>query len=425
MRDSECDEMDLRSYRKALPRVHVSIDILILILVSVSLFDFTPFAPVFSGNGTYTFYMLAVAVIYIRNLGFQIRYGIFPKLKPMWWILAGILISFIPAYLYYGQHLYHSIVVYRQFAGYLVYPVLLSIRPTDTEIKRALYIFSFIYFIALLWGTFIHPDWVVVSEGSDFMDSGDLTHRLPGDQFLAPALIYALNDFRNRKNKVKWALLSLFIFLVIFLIQSRTMLLAAVAVIVFVVLFEKKASRRLAAEVIIGLFFAMFILAAFTYVSSLFEETVGNLTNPEYNRVKAFGYFVSGVNGWPSYLWGNGFVSGHVHPIVEQLQMEGIYHSDLGLIGFWHQFGVIPTLTVLVYVIRGLFRNHSYVVRANALFILVSAMTIAYFLNVRYSLWLCLYFYLFYSDAEFYAAKKQKERLRERQHIRRYHSIVR
>ena len=87
--------MDLRSYRKALPRVHVSIDILILILVSVSLFDFTPFAPVFSGNGTYTFYMLAVAVIYIRNLGFQIRYGIFPKLKPLWWILAGILISFI------------------------------------------------------------------------------------------------------------------------------------------------------------------------------------------------------------------------------------------------------------------------------------------------------------------------------------------
>ena len=257
------------------------------------------------------------------------------------------------------------------------------------------------------------------------MDSGDLTHRLPGDQFLVPALIYALNDFRTRKNKVKWALLSLFIFLVIFLIQSRTILLAATAVIVFVVLFEKKASRRMAAEVIMGLFFAIFILAAFTYVSGLFEETVGNLTNPEYNRVKAFDYFVSGVNGWPSYLWGNGFVSGHVHPIVEQLQMEGIYHSDLGLIGFWHQFGIIPTLTVFVYVIRGLSRNHSYVVRANALNILVSAMTIAYFLNVRYSLWLCLYFYLFYSDAEFYAAKKQKEHLRVKRHIRRYRSIER
>ena len=104
--------------------------------------------------------------------------------------------------------------------------------------------------------------------------------------------------------------------------------------------------------------------------------------------------------------------------------MEGIYHSDLGLIGFWHQFGIIPTLTVLVYVIRGLSRNHSYVVRANALNILVSSMTIAYFLNVRYSLGLCLYFYLFYSDAEFFANKKREESLKMKQLIRRYRSLV-
>ena len=97
--------MDLRYYQKGRPRINVSIDILILIIISISCFDFVPLAPIFAGNGTFTFYMLALAVIYIRNLGFQIRYGIFPKLKPMWWILAGILLSFVPAYLYYGQHL--------------------------------------------------------------------------------------------------------------------------------------------------------------------------------------------------------------------------------------------------------------------------------------------------------------------------------
>ena len=415
--------MDWGHYRKNQPRINVTIDILILILVSIGLFDFIPLEPVFGGNGTFTFYMLALAAIYIRNLGFQIRYGIFKKLKPMWWILAGILISFIPAYLYYGQHLYHSLVVYRQFAAYLVYPVLLSIRPSHTEIKRALYAFSFIYFAALLWGTFVHPDWVVMLDyGNE--ESKDILTRLPGDQFLVPALIYALNDFRNRKNKLKWAMLSLFIFLDIFLIQSRTILMAALAVIVFVVLFDKKASRRLAAEVLMGFFFIVFIIAAFSFISGLFEETMGQISDPDYNRVKGFNYFISGVNGWASYLWGNGFISGHVSPIVEQLQQEGIYHSDLGLVGMWHQFGVIPSLTVLVYVFRGLSRNHSYVVRANALNILLGAMTISYFLTPRYSLWLCLYFYLFYSDTEYYEAKKQIEKRKMNQLIRRYRSLA-
>lgn len=416
--------MDLRRYKKGQPRINVTVDILILIIISIGFFDFTPFAPVFGGNGVFTFYMLALAVIYIRNLGFQVRYGIFPKLKPMWWILAGVLLSFIPAYIYYGQHLYHSLVVYRVFAAYLVYPVLLSIRPTDVEIKRALYVFTFIYLLALLWGTFVRPDWVVVSEGVEFIEQGDIVRRLPGDQFLIPALIYALNDFRNRKNKLKWGALSVFIFLVIFLIQSRTILMAALAVIVFVVLFDKKASRRLAAEVLMVFFFIVFIVVAFSFVSGLFEETMGQLSDPDYNRVKSFNYFVSGVNGWASYLWGNGFISGHVSSIVEQLQVEGIFHSDLGLLGFWHQFGIIPVLTILVYVFRGLSKNHSYVVRANALNILMGALTISYFLTPRYSLWLCLYFYLFYTDAEYYEARKREEKRKVKQLIRRYRSLV-
>ena len=200
--------------------------------------------------------------------------------------------------------------------------------------------------------------------------------------------------------------------------------MSALAVIVLVVLFDKKASRRLAAEVIMVFFFIVFIVAAFSFVSGLFEETMGQLSDPDYNRVKSFNYFVSGVNGWASYLWGNGFISGHVSSVVEQLQMEGIFHSDLGLMGFWHQFGIIPALTVLVYVFRGLFKNHSYVVRANALNILMGALTISYFLTPRYSLWLCLYFYMFYSDAEYYQAKKRDERRKANQLIRRYRSLV-
>ena len=47
--------------------------------------------------------------------------------------------------------------------------------------------------------------------------------------------------------------------------------------------------------------------------------------------------------------------------------------------------------------------------------ILLGAMTISYFFEIRYSLWICLYFYLFYSDAEYVLAKKQAKEKKVRQ----------
>lgn len=410
--------------RRRQERVNVSVDILLLILVSTGLFGLTPFESFMDGNGAYGWYMLALAVVYIRNVGFEIRMGVLPKLKPMLWILLGALVSFVPAYLYYGQHLYHSVVVYRQFLGYLVYPILLSIRPTNVELKRALYVFAAIYFFMVLWVTFMSPDWVPVPENTDFMEEDDLVHRLPGDQFLVPALIFALNDLRYRKNKIRWGSMAGLIFLDIFLIQSRTLLMSSVIVIMMAAVLDKNASRRLVTETLMGIFIVAFFVLANGYIMGLIRETTEQLSNTDYNRVKAFYYFISGENGLASYFWGNGFISGHAHPIMENLMKEGIYNSDLGLIGFWHQFGIIPVITILVFCFRGLSRMHSLIVRANAANILVGTLSIAYFFNIQYSLWLCLFFYLFYTDDEYLQAKKDKEEKDVKRAVRRYRSLV-
>lgn len=417
--------MKLNAYKKQLPRWNVSFEILALILISTQCFEIVPLEGIFLNNGAFTFYMLAMAFIYMRNMGFQIRYGIFPKLKPMWLILAGVLISFIPAYLYYGQHLYHSLVVYRQFAGYLVLPLLLSVRPSNLELKRAFYLYVFIYFFALLWLTYVKPEWATIREGMDLVNEGDFFHTLPGDQFLLPALIFALDDYRNKKkNRIRYGLLSLFIFLVIFLIQSRTILMASGMVLVFAALTNKSIGSRMASEVILVFLGLAFFALASPYITAMITETTSQLSDPDYNRVKAFMYFTSGVNGWPSFLWGNGLISGKVHPLMEQLRNEGIFNSDLGLIGMWNQFGLIPSLTILVFVFSGLSSKRSFIVRANALYILVGALSISYFYILRYSLWLCLYFYLYYSDA---AYKERMEKIRQKKLrgiLRRYRSIA-
>ena len=96
----------------------------------------------------------------------------------------------------------------------------------------------------------------------------------------------------------------------------------------------------------------------------------------------------------------------------------------MGLLGFWYQFGAIPVLTILVYTIRGLSRKHSFLVRANALFILVSALTLSYFLIFQYSLWLCLFFYLNANDRQYEeAVKLENKRIRKRL-LKRYRSLA-
>ena len=99
-------------------RLHISVELLLLMLFATSFFDMVALNWLFRDEGLFFSYLLLLVVIYIRNMGIQIRFGIAKKMKPLMWILIGALISFIPAYLYYGQHLYYSFIVYRNFFGY-------------------------------------------------------------------------------------------------------------------------------------------------------------------------------------------------------------------------------------------------------------------------------------------------------------------
>ena len=100
--------------RKKSYRASMSIDILLLMLITTSMFDLVPFQTIFSGNNTFTYYVLMMAYIYLRYMGFTFREGILKHMMPLLLILISIFLSFIPAYVFYGQHLYHSLIVYRR-----------------------------------------------------------------------------------------------------------------------------------------------------------------------------------------------------------------------------------------------------------------------------------------------------------------------
>ncbi len=404
-------------------RNSLCVELLFLMLVSSRFFDLVAFEPFLAGGGHIFLMLGTMAVIYMTQLGFQLRTGILKNMTSVWWILAGLCLSFIAAYRYYHQPFYLSFVVNRQFFSLLVFPLLLAVRPTFRELKWALYSFSILCALTTFYVSFVDQSLVPAKEFMPFIEEGDFVHMVSGLHFVVIAFIFSLYEYRRRRTIRKLLPVAL-LFLFIFIARNRTFLISTCFIVALSVLSNRSARSRLYAFAVMSIAVAIVAVVLIDTIHSLFLETVDQLTNPEYNRIKAILYAFSLPNGKASILIGNGFVSGNFNPIVDELRQEGIYYSDIGLVGLWHVYGLLPVLAILQSVIRGLSVNHSLEVRGNALLILTCSLTVGYFASVETLTWLCFYLYFLYSDRE-YAKAVERHRIEVRNRLmQKYRSLI-
>ena len=398
-------------------------ELLFLMLVSSRFFDIIPLEPILAGGGQIFLMLGTMAVIYMTQLGFQLRTGILKHMNTVRWILGGLPLSYIAAYRYYHQPFYLSFVVNRQFFSLVLFPLLLAVRPTYRELKWAVYAFSIICAVATFYVSFVDQTLVPVNEFMPFIEDGDFVHKLSGLHFVLIAFIFALYEFRN-KQTIRKLIPVFLLFLFIFIARNRTFLIASCLIIALSVLSNRSTRSRLYAFAILSFTVGVIAIVLFDTITSLAYETMDQLANPEYNRVKAILYAFSLPNGKASILIGNGFISGNFNSIVNDLRQEGIFYSDIGLIGLWHVYGLLPVIAILASVIRGLSRNHSLEVRGNALLILTCSLTIGYFASVETLTWLCFYLYLLYSDQEYAKAVERRRNEIKKKLMRRYRSLA-
>lgn len=115
--------------------------IFILLLFSANFFDLQPIGQLFAMlNGVVGLLFLYIwlvygVVIYKKKSDhcLCIRQNVYPAI----WILVGIIVSMIPAYLYYGQSFITSIIAYRVQYFWLVIPLLLYIKPKTKDIIQS------------------------------------------------------------------------------------------------------------------------------------------------------------------------------------------------------------------------------------------------------------------------------------------------
>ena len=168
----------MRYKGNAKKRNSLCVELLFLMLVSSRFFDMIPFEPILAGGGQIFLMLGTMAVIYMTQLGFQLRTGILKRMNTVWWILGGLALSYIAAYRYYHQPFYLSFVVNRHFFTLVLFPLLLAVRPTYRELKWAVYAFSIICVVATFYISFVDQSLVPVNEFMPFIEDGDFVHAL-------------------------------------------------------------------------------------------------------------------------------------------------------------------------------------------------------------------------------------------------------
>ena len=399
-------------------RFYIEIWIFLLMLFSVNFFEILPITNLIGPNGPFTFYLVSLFFMFTFNRRAWISDSV-AWLVPLWWLVFGIVLSFIPALLNYRQSFVQSFFTNRRMFELAAFPILIAMRPNEQELRAPLYAFSIVYLVACVFTSYVAPEWIPHDESRSFIESGDYVYTLSGIRIVFLAYVFAFNRAMHQSNMNNIAMV-MFQFVVMFIAQNRTTLIAAIAVAIYILYTMRMNSNKLI--IIAFLILSVLLMAIYTagQWNSLYQETVAQLNNPDYNRNKSMLYMVA-PRDWVRYLLGDGFISANVNPILHVLQESGIYHSDVGLLGFWHQYGIIPTITVIVMTIKGLVSKKSFLIKASAIYIIVGAMTLSYFALSESLLWLSVYLYLYYSaDLERF---QEKIVIRQRWSGWRYRSI--
>lgn len=322
-----------------------------------------------------------------------------PKLKYWWWWVAGIFISMLPANYFFYQSISQSLITYRWQLLLIQIPILFKIAPTKEETIKALLLFV-VFLWLIYFGQLNNPYIVAYDEESieRALAKGE-TILLPGTVYVAIPLFYYLG--RIKENFDFKSLTIVFVcFLFIFFMQNRSILFSSTILIGWTMLTIKHKNKWL-------IVFTMAVLVSAVAYSTidvwnaLFEETAMQMENEDYNRNTAIRYYI--FEACPNilcYIFGNGFLSSHATSRMQDMMGLGVYNSDVGFIGYWNQFGIIPIIVFLLILIPATIRkNQSHFIRCWAIQILLCSLTISYW-GTSYLLYMSLFYYFYYIDLE-------------------------
>ena len=221
-------------------------------------------------------------------------------------------------------------------------------------------------------------------------------------------LLYFYLEKLIKKFDTRTFIYSLLIIVLIFFQQNRSSLFPVVILSGWTMLHIKSKYKP-----IILTFTSLIVVYAIIQTSEiwteLIDQTQNEMSNSDYNRNKALIYFV--MQASPSIwcdIFGNGFLSAHTSSQMAQLMKEGIYNSDMGFIGYWNQFGIIPVIVFCHIFISSIFsKKIPYYLKLFAIQSLICAATTSYYGESAKIICFVVFYYLYEYNLKTFKIKQR------------------
>lgn len=376
-----------------------------LLLVWVNFWNLKPFGGNITPDHTQILIILLLVAGTIMYNKKRIRFNV-NKYKPMMFIFLGIFLSMIPANIYFGQTFLQSLISYRSVYFLMSIYFFFKISFTQDDIFKGIH--KFAVFLAVMYVIKLSvPGLFFISERIlELQESGGYTMGMGGFAVITIPLFMRLQMLREKftSKDLSWII---FYLIIIFMMQNRSILFGSLLITGYQLIKMKSKYKPVIITICIGLF----IYFGIDIINNLIVETETQLADSEYNRNKALAYFFSTTTqNLFTTVFGIGFISAHTSPIMQNLMDNGIFNSDVGLIGFWNQYGIIPVIAILylfISTVKSKFMPQY--MKMLALLHLSCILTIEYYgaYNAMLRFLLFYYLYFYYKNMELQKNKKE------------------
>ena len=275
----------------------------------------------------------------------------------IWLLMAVMFISPIVPMLDYGQSYLNTIVSQRFNYAILFVLVLLAIKPKSEEMLYIMKTGSRISVVLFVVGVFFPGFFMDAETLKETMmsrsehNSTDIGFGCPGFGLMVMYFYFCCGKLTQ--NPRRSDIIEMMVILaVIIAVQNRSTLIGVLPAFGWCVLRTRSQNKLL----VYG-FLGILALLAIPYISiiynSLVEETQMQLEDENYNRWQALSFYLIEMktNVW-HYLIGNGVWSsfGEYNKIMVLAQnFRGCYISDIGILGTYFYYGIIPLYVIYKY----------------------------------------------------------------------------
>ena len=375
-----------------------------LLLVWVNFWNLKPFGGNITPDHTQILIILLLVAGTIMYNKKRIRFNV-NKYKPMMFIFLGIFLSMIPANIYFGQTFLQSLISYRSVYFLMSIYFFFRISFTQEDIFKGIHKFAVLLAVMYVIKLSVPGLFFISERILELQESEGYTMGMGGFAVITIPLFMRLQILREKftSKDLSWIV---FYLTIIFMMQNRSILFGSLLITGYQLIKMKSKYKPVILTVCIGLF----IYFGIDIINNLVVETETQLADSEYNRNKALAYFLSATTeNSINAILGCGFISAHVSPIMQNLMDNGIFNSDVGLVGFWNQYGIIHVIAILylfISTVKSKFMPQY--MKMLALLHLSCILTIEYYGTYNAMLRFLLFYYLYFYYKNMELQKKTK-----------------